>query len=275
MSDIISIAIDRIKFDIPPQVLQLAFAPRRYDPARREYMRDNQLGVSTDAMIRRAVIDARVSVDVNLCSGVEDVISLQGLGQERIDPWNVIYRIPKERTGGRTITAVYSVSFGQGNALGSYQPGSQGSSASLDAASGVLQTNLPWIQVQSAYADLIGENVVLLSNIGQIPGLLYLRVQLTHEPNFANIKPEYYDAFTELCIMAAKAYVYTNTVIPLDEGAIKAGASLGRIREIIDGYADSNREYKEFFKETWRVSSHMNDREKNKRGMRYLVGGRR
>lgn len=226
-------------------------------------------------MIRRAVIDARVMVDVNLCSGVEDVISLQGLSSQRIDAWNTIYTIPKERTGGRTINAVYSVSFGQGNAMGSYQPGTTNSSAALDAAAGVLQTNMPWTQVQSAYADLIGENTVLLSNIGQIPGLLYLRCQLSHEPNMANLKPENYDVFTEMCILACKAYVYTNTLVQLDEGAIKAGASLGRIREIIDGYAEANQMYKDMRRDEWRVQSHLNDREKSKRTNRYLVGGRR
>lgn len=273
--DVISISLDRIKFEIAPEVLELAFAPRRYDPARGQFQRDNKLGVSTDAMIRRAVIDARVMVDVNLCSGVEDVISLQGLSSQRIDAWNTIYTIPKERTGGRTINAVYSVSFGQGNAMGSYQPGTTNSSAALDAAAGVLQTNMPWTQVQSAYADLIGENTVLLSNIGQIPGLLYLRCQLSHEPNMANLKPENYDVFTEMCILACKAYVYTNTLVQLDEGAIKAGASLGRIREIIDGYAEANQMYKDMRRDEWRVQSHLNDREKAKRTNRYLVGGRR
>lgn len=273
--DVISISLDRIKFEVPPEILQLAFAPRRYDPARQQFQRDNQLGVSTDAMIRRAVIDARVMIDVNLCSGVEDVISLQGLHSQRIDAWNTIYTIPKERTGGRTINAVYSVSFGQGNAMGSYQPGTTNSSAALDAAAGVLQTNLPWTQVQSAYADLVGENTVLLSNIGQIPGLLYLRCQLSHEPNMANLKPENYDVFTELCILACKAFVYTNTIVQLDEGAIRAGASIGRIREIIDGYAEANQLYKEMRRDEWRVQAHLNDREKSKRTNRYLVGGRR
>lgn len=273
--DIMSIALDRIKWEIPPEILQLAFAPRRYDPSRQQFNRDNQLGVSTDAMIRRAVIDARVMIDVNLCSGVEDVISLNGLVSQRIDPWNTIYHIPKDRTGGRTINAVYSVSFGQGNAMGSYQPGTTNSSASLDAAAGVLQTNMPWTQVQSAYADLIGENVVLLSNIGQIPGLLYLRCQLSHEPNMGNLKPENYDVFTDLCELATKGYVYTNTVIPLDEGAIRAGSSIGRIREVIDGYSEANQMYKDKKRDDWIVVAHLNDREKSKRTNRYLVGGRR
>lgn len=32
--DVISISLDRIKFEIAPEVLELAFAPRWYDPAR-------------------------------------------------------------------------------------------------------------------------------------------------------------------------------------------------------------------------------------------------
>jgi hypothetical protein len=273
--DILSIALDRVKFEINPEVLELAFAPRRYNPAKQNFTRENRSGVSTDAMIRRAIIDARVMVDINLCSGVENVVSLNGLPVERIDPWSMIYRIPKERTGGRTITAVYSLSFGQGSVLGTSYNGTSDSSAALDAAAGVLQSNMPWTQVQTAFVSLIGENTVLVSNMGQQPGALYLRCQVTHEPNLANIAPENYDVFTELVILAAKAYVYNNTIVSLDEGAIKAGASIGRIREIIDGYADSNQLYKEHMRDNWRVVAHMNDREKNKRHMRYTVGARR
>lgn len=273
--DLLSISLDRVKFEIQPEILKLAFAPRRYDPTRQDYTRDTQTGVSIDSVIRRQVIDARVAVDVDLCSGVEVVIPLSGIPAERVDPWNLIYRIPKSLTGGRTITTVYSISFGQGNALGGYQANAMNSSAALDAASGVLQSNLPWTPVQTANVSLIGENTVLLSNTGQIPGLLFLRAQVTHEPNFANIPTVYYNVFTELVILATKAYIYNQVLIALDEGAIKAGASLGRIREIIDGYADSNQLYKEHLRDNWRVASHMADNDRNKRNMRYIVGSRR
>lgn len=273
--DLLSVSLDRVKFDIPPEILRLAFAPRRYNPTQRDFVRDNQSGVSIDAMIRRQVIDARVAVDVNLCSGVESTIPLNGLEHERVDPWNLIYRIPKERTGGRTITAVYSISFGQGSVMGSSQTTSMNSSAALDAAAGVLQSNLPWTPVQSANVSLIGENVVLLSNIGQYPGILYLRCQVMHEPNFANIQPAYYDVFTELVILATKAYVHNQLLIQLDEGAIKAGSTLGRIREVIDSYADSNQLYREYLRDRWRVASHMADTLKNRRTLRYIVGAKR
>lgn len=275
MYDLLSISLDRIKFEINPEVLEYAFSPRTYDPARGNFMRENRLGVATDSIIRRAVIDARVSVDVNLCSGVEINIPLHGLPVERVDPWNIIYRIPKHLTGGRTITSTYSLSFGQGHVIGSYQGASTNSSASLDAAAGVLQSNLPWTQLQTAYVQLIAENTVLCSNIGQIPGLLYLKCQVTHEPNFANVAPEYYDVFSELCILATKAYVFVQTAVPLDEGAIKAGSSLGRIREIIDGYQDANQMYREHLRDNWRVASFMNDKQKYQRSLRYVVGSRR
>lgn len=273
--DLISVSIQRVKFEIPPEVLRLAFAPKQYDGRQQNFFRSPHSSVSIDAVIRRQIIDARVAVDVNLCSGVETIISLNNIPQERIDPWNLIYRIPKDRTDGRTITAVYSLSFGQGDVLGAYQPNSLNSSAMLDAAAGVLQSNLPWTQVQSAYVSLIGENTVLLSNIGQFPGMLYLRCQVTHEPNFANIPPQYYDVFSELVILAAKAYVYNNVIVSLDEGAIQAGASIGRIREVIDGFADSNQMYKEHLRDNWKLAAHFSDFQKNQRTMRYLVGGRR
>lgn len=272
--NLITISVDRVKFEIPREVLQETFMPRRYDPSRQERYRDNQLGVSIDAQIRKEVIDARVAVDVNLCSGVETTIALHDLPQERIDPWNIIYRIPKDRTGNRSITAVYSISFGEGNVYGTSRVLPTGSSPLLEAAAGVFMAEAPIPAVSSAYVTLIGENTVLINDAQALPGRMYLRCQLTHEPNFANVKPAYYDVFTELVVLATKAHVYNSLVINLDEGQIKSGSSVGRFREIVDGYADANQMYKEHLRDKWRLSSHMNDVEKYRRTLSMIVGGR-
>jgi len=273
--DLFSYCQDQIKWEIPREIIQEAFMPRKYDPARRERYRDNQLGLNVDSIIRREVLEARVGVDVNLCSGVETTIRLTGIPMDIIDPWNIIYRIPQSMTGGRQITAVYSVTFGEGNVIGSNRMMMKGGSPLLEAAAGIYMSQAPIPAVHSPYVTLVGDNTVLINDAQALPGILYLRCMLTHEPNFNNIKPAYYRKFAELAILAAKAYIYNRLIIQLDEGEIKAGISIGRFREIVDSYADANQMYKEFLHDKWRVSSVCNDTEKYRRILRFTVGGRR
>lgn len=285
MSSPVQIALDRVKFEVPNEILQEAFMARRYDPSRRERYRDNQLGVSIDSIVRKEVIESRVLVDINLCSGVETRIPLQNCPKEILDPYNVIFRVPKDLTGNRNITTVYGVeyglTYGSGNANGgAYGAGmatgvGYNSSPLMEAGSGLFQAAMPMASMNSAYVTLVGDNAVLVNDSIAMPGNLILRCLLSHEPNLANLKPPYYGHFTELVILATKAAIYNKLIINLDEGQIKAGSSIGRFREVVDSYADSNQMYKDYLKDKWRVVGNLNDTEKYRRILRYVVGGRR
>jgi hypothetical protein len=122
---------------------------------------------------------------------------------------------------------------------------------------------------------LIGDNTVLVSDAQALPGVMYLRCMLQHEPNFANLPSAYYKKFSELCVLAAKAWIWTNLVIPLDEGLIKAGSTINRFREIVDSFQDADQMYEDFLRDKWRVSGVMADKEKYRRILRMTVGGRR
>ena len=268
-------SVARIKRAIPPEILQEAFLPRRYDPTKRTYVRDNSLGTSVDAVIRDTIIDAWVGADVNLVSGVETTIPLNGLPHEWVDLWNVIYRIPKSVTGGRNITAVYAITLGTQNAIGYSNLGDYGKSSLVDAGAGLLAAAAPLPAVSSAKVELIGNNVILVNDTRALSSYLHLRCQLTHEQDFANIPKAYWPVFFELCCLAAKAHVYNTMIIRLDEGALKSGGSLGRIREKVDEMADAETQYKEYLNDKWKVNSHMADKEKYRRTLSYAVGGRR
>lgn len=275
MMDLITIALDRVGFEIPQEVLRYTFSPTRYDPAKAGLIRDYSTGISNDTVIRRQVIDARVLVDINLCTGVELFIPLNNVESERIDNWTYVYRIPKELTQGRSITIPYGLSYGQGHTLGNVGVISEDRSMVLEAAAGLMASNAAWTQIQTAYVTLVADNTVEVTNMNRVPGICYLRCLVSHDPNLANIPPHYYDKFTELVILAVKAYIYTRTIIPLDEGAIRGGASLGRIREIVDSYADSNQMYKEYLRDNWRKAGVMANTAQHRRLMRYAVGSRR
>lgn len=275
MVDIVTKAISDIKFEIPPEVLQYTFAPTRYDPSKNGLIRDYSTATSMDTLIRRQVIEGKVMVDVNLCSGVEVFIPLVNVKSERVDNWTMVYTIPKDLTQGRSITEVYGLSYGQGHTLGNVGVISEDRSMVLEAAAGLMQSNAAWTQVQTAYCTLVADNTVMVTNMNRIPGIMFLRCLVAHDPNLANLLPAYADTFAELCILATKAYIYTRTIIPLDEGAIRGGASLGRIREVIDSYADAVTMYKEYLRDTWRKAGVMSNRDQHRRLLRYTVGARR
>jgi hypothetical protein len=64
-----------------------------------------------------------------------------------------------------------------------------------------------------------------------------------------NITPGGVKQFCKLVILATKAWIYNETVIDLDMGYLYKGMEVGRVREIIDSYADSAELYSEFLEE--------------------------
>lgn len=275
MSDLITVAIEAVKWEIPPEVLQYAFQPTRYDPSRNGLVRDYSTPISMDTIIRRQVVEGRVLVDMNLCSGVEIFIPLADTMGKRVDNWSMVYTIPKNLTQGRSISEVYGLSYGQGHALGEVGVISESRSMVLEASAAILQSNSAWTQVQSAYCTLVAENTVMVTNMSRIPGIMYLRCQVTHEPNLSNLSGTMSAAINELVVLATKAWVYNRTIIPLDEGAIRGGASLGRIREVVDSFSDAHTMYKEYLKEMFRRKAIMSNTDQHRRLLRYVVGGRR
>lgn len=270
----ISIAIEKTKYEIPPEILREAFQSKRYDPIARKFTRDNTIGVSLESVIERLVVRARVITDINLSSGIETSIPLHGLTYQRIDNWNIVYTIPKSITGGRTITAVYEASYGEGNVNATNRLFPQNGSYLGEVARGIFMAESALPVISTANVSLINDNTVLISDANIVPGRMYLRCLVAHDPNLKTIKPSYYDVFSELVILATKAYVHNNLIIRLDEGEIEAGSALGRFREIVDGYADANQMYKDHLATKWKKASIMNDRDRYKRIQAMIVGGR-
>lgn len=275
--DPITVAINNVKHSVPREILTQAFMPKRYDPTRRVRYQDNVFAASIDELIRRVVVEGRVAIDVNLLSGTEMVLPLHHAVREHIDPWNVIYRFGSDVTGGRQITAVYEVLYSvtaglNGNNVSGQQM--QRSSQYLKNARDILNASVGVNTASTAYVQLVGQNTVLVNDVNQMIVHGGLRCRLSHELNFNDIKPVYYHAFGELIQLATKAYIYNTLVIDLDEGAIKGGASLGRIREIVDQYADANQMYMEYLNTKWQRIGLMNDTEAYRKVMKLALGAR-
>lgn len=273
--DPISVAILKCKAEIPRDILRQAFMPKRYDPTRKDRYFDNVTSTEIDQAIRDLVIEGRVAVDVNLCSGTEMFLPVTMAEHEYVDQWNIIYRFSRDQLGGRRITQVHELLYGM-------QPGYSGQTSGYDSrgssllqvARDIARATSGTTQMGSSYVQLVGVNTVLVNDITQIISNAAIRCRVTNEPNFANLKPCYYADFAEMVALAVKGHIYNILVIDLDEGQIRGGASLGRIREIIDSYADANQMYWEYVTTKWPVIGVLNDTEQWRKILKLSLGAR-
>lgn len=259
-------AIADIKFKIPMDVLMAAFAHREFG------QRPNPTNI--DTAIRYEVIEAKVRPDCDLVGGTQVEIPLASVPAEFLDPYSVVYRIPKNLTQNRTISRVLSVSLGSSRYVG-MQPGqTQNYSQMLNAAQAVVDAVSEIPVVSTAYIRLIAENTVLITDNVAIGAYAYLRCYLEHDTDFSQLRSTTYTKFSRLVELATKAYIYNKLAIPMGQAQLVGGQELGRFREIVDGYADAAELYETFLEETWRKVAIMDDTTSRERHLRMLVGRR-
>ena len=272
----ISTAIQRVLREVPREILKQGFMPKRYDPVRGDRYFDNVDTISLDEQIRELVIEGRVAVDCNITGGTEVLLPMRNADREYVDSWNIIYRFPANILGKRKITQVHEMIYGLTQGLaGSTATGfdSRNSGVLKDVRNLIRATN-GVAMMGTAYVQLLNHNTILVNDSNQVMGDAAVRCTITHEPNFNDIKVPYYRDFGEMVVLAVKAHIYNTLVVDLDEGFIRGGAALGRIREIIDGYADANQMYNEFVDNVWPKLAILMDPDKYRKVMKLSMGGK-
>lgn len=258
-------AIQDVKFAIPREILEEVFIKKEFNRT--------PMPVSLDAMIREKVINERVVPDCNLAGGNMIEIPLDNVPAEQIDTARYIYRIPANLTQNRKISRVVSLTIGPSNTMNNSYMGVNGYSQILDAAQGMMNAQMGIPIVSTAYIRLVGDNVLLVSDVLSMPRTCFLRCYLEYDDEFNTLQPTTYQQFSHLVELAVKAYVYVNQVIPTGMNRLIGGMELGRYREIIDSYSDANEMYKTYMTEEWRKVMYMDDRKGFERSLRLLTGG--
>jgi len=261
-------AVDDIKFRIPRPILEKVFVRRGFD-----WKNPN---VNVDNQIINNVIRPRALVDCNLVGGIQAIVSLMGLPREQTNQFTYVYRVPKERTQGRSIISVLNVTYGDPNyadnsgaMIGS---GNLGSSPLLNVAEAILNSQSPAPVVSTAHVQLIGENVVMIRDSAQLPGILYLRCTIANEEYLSNLKLRSYPNFSKLCEYAVKAYIYNEYIIEMDQGELMGGHQLGSFKQIIEGYADAEELYQTYLREKMQKILMMSDTESYNRYLKTMIG---
>lgn len=265
----LSKALDEIKFTIPIQVLEEAFREKR------PYWKTAPIGL--DELILTKVIRPRVLVDCNLVGGMMTNVPLEGLTPEFVDNYNLVYRVPKDRTNNRSIVSVASVGYmpyatafnSAGMGYGAVAPLSMNEVSNTaqrvaDSVSGVPP-------ISNHDITLVGENTILIKDQFRVTTAYVLRCILSNEENLNNISPRSYITFAELCIWAVKAYIYNTLYIRVGQAYLEGGQELGEMKSYIDSLQDANENYRTFLAEKWRPTAFMNDQASYKRFLRIQI----
>jgi hypothetical protein len=268
MSSAINKLLDEIRFKIPRQILELVFVQKD--------LKWRQAPPSIDEQIMASVIRPRLLVDCNLVGGAEVFIPLDGCPVERSNDYTSVYRIPKSYTNGRSINSVLNITFSDPTKLSSYGVAAgQQNTMMLQVGSSVMDAMGSIPVTSTARVQLIGENVVMVRDTVVLPANIYLRCILANDENMSHLQMRSYHHFSNLGVLAVKAYIYNNFIVQMDMGELFAGVSLGRIKDIIDSYADAEELYSTYLVEKWTKVAFMNDGEQMQRYIKMQVGGSR
>lgn len=261
----VSKALEELRYEIPIQILEAAFMDRRFSrfpPV-----------ANLDSMIREKVIEERVLNDCNLTGGTQVIIPLAGLPMEYYEASTVIIRIPKDRTQNRRISRTTSVIIGLQTLPGTQAYGMNNQSDYMSAAAQVFASQAS-IPIQStAQVSLIAENTIMIADQTLIPASLSLLCYLEHDIDFTSMRSMTISKFTKLVEFAVKAYIYNKLTIQMAEGYMAGGLDIGRFKEIVDGYADANENYKTYLNDVWIKVQVLDDHHSRNRFYRTVMGG--
>ena len=269
----ITLAVNSIKYKIPREVLIEVFAPKVYHWL--------ATPINYEEELTRIVIRGRVMVDCDLVGGTEVYIPLWDVPSQVLatDRLATIYHIPKNKTQGRTITSVLSLSYVNGasasfmNASNSFDPCTV---TDLNLAAQAMMNAMQGLPIPSnAKVQLIGENTVMIRDNTMAAGSGLLRCILANDENLSHIQPRSIPSFSKLCELAVKSYIYNQYIITMDKGRLEGGAELGRFREVIDSYSDAEEQYQDYLLNTWQKVAFMNDRESYERFTKMMIGAYR
>lgn len=264
----IATALSEVKMRIPNQILREVFTDKSYNY--------RQVPVSIDEQMLNKVVRPRVLVLANIVGGTEVNVSLEGISPQPIDTYTAVYHIPKSRTNGCSIMSVLSIGYNNMNmqntmsVLGSTNPYSI---TPVSMAQMAVQDSFSAIpSVSTARVELVGENMVVVKDLSNYASGTYLRCIIANDENLSNIKMRSIMAFCKMVELAIKSYIYNEYIITMDQAQLSGGQDLGRFKEIIEGYADSEELLQTFVLEKWQKIALMNDNTQMTRFLKLQIG---
>ncbi len=252
--NLINKAVRDAQWKIPRAILKMAYLESDTYNLMGSFHRTT---ISLDEAIRETTILPRVVVDCSIVGGQTSDISLEGLAPVVVDDQHHAYFIPKERTGGRTILSALSVNYFRAFGVGrmdygvtsiGLNRGPNEITSSTQKAFG-SRSNIPL--TGTSECKVLGHNVVMVRTKTSTPSAYSVRCLLAHDQDLSDVNILSSLQFSKLCSFAIKSYIYLELDTRLERGKIERGHELGRIRAIVDSYADAEENYETYLMEEW------------------------
>lgn len=238
--------------------------------ALREKHRTLNSVLTIEEKIRTQIIISKVLKDVKLLSGIRKNIPLSKCRiKQMINTFDYVVEVPDNLLSGREIVSASSITltgqntrnFGSGNTM-------------LSSASRLIDAHTAPPIIEVTRIELIGRNILLISTEGYESHLTsgFLECTVASGENMSHIHPRSYRDFAKLCRRAAQSKIYTKLYSKLDEGYINGGHSVGRIKDIVDSFADAEEQYSELL-DGWEKIERLNNRKFNSDFIALQLGG--
>ena len=260
----ISYAIDRITREIPKEILELAFLRKA-----------SYFGVNTTlaAQITDLVIKKIVLRDTNLIGGINITIPVDKCKQTYYEKnrtnHNLVITVPYTLTNNKKI--IEPLSLTANAVMDSNYNGTNNMMVNhmyniLDHRSKVGE------EFVTSNLELIAPNTILVYEHITVLANAFLSVIVENNDNLSNLQPRSYLAFGELCVLAAKMFIYNKLIIDLDKGALYGGHELSKIADIVSSYESAFEDYDTFLKEVWSKITFMTDSVSYSKYIQSMVG---
>jgi len=264
-------AVNDLRYKIPTEILKQAFQEKTHG------WKDSP--VSIEEQIINRVVKQRVLKDCDIVGGSEVFIPLGNLVPERPNSYTTVYHIPKTLTQGRSITSLLSVGVMSQSMADAFFANANIKQCtitpSMTAAQSMLDSYMPIPAVSVADLQLIGENTVMIRNAANLIISGYLRCIVASDEELSHIQIRSYIHFSKLVELAVKSFIYNELIISIDMAQLSGGRELGKFKEIVESYADSEQMYQEFLEMTWAKVEFMNDQITMSRHLKLMMGSAR
>lgn len=263
-------AVDEVKYRIPFNILTAAFNNYNEEGWRKA-------PVSLDELMLSKVIRPRVIFDTNIVGGETVMVPIFNLNIEFADEFTRVVKIPSDKINYRTVMSALSAhymphGYNYNNATAAMA--GAGFSGINDVTNTAQRVNNSFSSVpvlSTAMVRLVGHNTVMIHDKMFITNVHSVRCAVANEENLENINPRSWHAFSKLCELAIKSYIYNTLVIRMGSSYLVGGQELGVFKELIDEYKDSEELYQTELREKWQKINYMNDSIEYDRFIRMMI----
>ena len=246
----IKYGIDRIFREINPEILTLAFM-RKSDFF--------SIKTTLAAQIEDLVIKNIVLKDTNLIGGITVRLPLNNCRlnyyEQNMTGHNLVIFVPYNLTNNKKIIEPTLL-------MSTTDYGSK-----YNITKNVVMNDLNKIMDKHSISnnfttsnlELVAPNTILVHDSVYMISSGFLEVIVENNNNLSNISPRTYFLFGEMCVLAAKMFIYNKLIVDLDSGVLYGGHELSKAKDIIDSYESAFEDYKTFIEEKWSKALFMND----------------